>query len=76
MNANSVFLFDKQNGELVTAHKRNTRYMRILSILCYSPMVVAIFIAASRVHDNMHFPADVVGGALLGGSVAALTHQT
>ena len=26
----------------------------------------------SRVHDNRHHPADVVGGALLGGSVASL----
>ena len=33
-------------------------------------MALALFIAASRVHDNMHFPADVVGGAVLGTAIA------
>lgn len=34
------------------------------------PMGLATFIAASRVVDNKHFPADVVGGAVLGLMVA------
>jgi len=76
MSASRILLLNKENGELMMACKQNSRYMRMLSILCYSPVMLAIFIAASRVHDNMHFPADVVGGSLLGGSVALLVHQT
>jgi len=37
-------------------------------------MAVAVFIAASRVVDNKHWPADVVAGALLGSSVANFVH--
>ncbi|CAJ1910978.1 unnamed protein product [Cylindrotheca closterium] len=76
MSASRMLLLNKESGELMMAYKQNSRYMRIMSIMCYFPVVIAIFIAASRVHDNMHFPADVVGGSLLGGSVAALVHQT
>jgi len=47
-------------------------WVRLGSVLCYAPMLVALFIVASRVHDNFHHPADVVGGALLGGSIAKL----
>jgi|EP00979_Chaetoceros_neogracilis_P000202 membrane-associated phospholipid phosphatase len=39
---------------------------RFLSALSGCPMFFAVFIAASRVHDDMHHPADVVGGALIG----------
>ena len=31
--------------------------------------------ALSRVHDNKHHPADVVGGTLLGGIVASLIYS-
>jgi membrane-associated phospholipid phosphatase len=34
------------------------------------PMGLALFIAASRVVDNKHFPADVVGGSLLGAAIS------
>jgi hypothetical protein len=55
-------------------YKRRDRQAlyRLLSLVCYSPMLFAFFVAASRVVDNKHFPADVVGGAVLGGSVASL----
>ncbi|VEU34156.1 unnamed protein product [Pseudo-nitzschia multistriata] len=45
---------------------------RLLSLLCYSPMLIAAFIAASRVVDNRHFPADVIGGSVIGASTASL----
>ena len=45
---------------------------RLVSLFCYTPMLFAVFIAASRVVDNRHFPADVVGGAVLGASIASL----
>lgn len=76
MSAARVLILDKQSGEIVRTYRQNSRFTRIMSILCYSPIVIAIFIATSRVHDNVHFPADIVGGALLGGSVAHLVHQT
>jgi membrane-associated phospholipid phosphatase len=47
---------------------------RMVSLLCHLPVALALFIAASRVVDNKHFPADVVGGAVLGGSIATLIH--
>ena len=47
---------------------------RFISIFSLAPMALAIFIAASRVVDNKHWPADVVGGALLGASVATFVH--
>lgn len=46
-----------------------TRY-RFSSILALLPLVLATFISASRVVDNKHFPADVVGGAVLGASIS------
>ena len=39
---------------------------------CMAPACVALWVSASRVYDNDHHPADVVGGALLGGALAAL----
>jgi len=51
---------------------RQSQY-RLTSFVCYAPVLIAFFVAASRVTDNRHFPADVVGGAVLGGSVAMLT---
>jgi membrane-associated phospholipid phosphatase len=47
---------------------------RCLSVLSLAPLALALFIAASRVVDNRHFPADVVGGAVLGGSIAVFVH--
>ena len=46
--------------------------LRLVSLLCYTPMLGALYIAASRLVDNKHFPADVVGGATLGSSVTML----
>ena len=48
-----------------------TPWIRIISVLCYTPVLLGIFIALSRVHDNHHHPADIVGGTLLGGTVAS-----
>ena len=43
---------------------------RFISLVGLLPMALALFIGASRVHDNKHFPADVVGGSILGASIA------
>ena len=47
---------------------------RVISIGSLAPMALATFIAASRVVDNKHWPADVVAGALLGASVSYFVH--
>ena len=52
-----------------TPQQPPTRY-RFVSIVALLPLALATFIASSRVVDNKHFPADVVGGAVLGASVS------
>mmetsp|Transcript_16244 Transcript_16244/g.23898 ORF Transcript_16244/g.23898 Transcript_16244/m.23898 type:complete len:332 (+) Transcript_16244:108-1103(+) len=47
---------------------------RLTSILSTLPIFLGIFIAASRVHDNMHHPADVVGGSVIGIGCAIFAH--
>ncbi|KAL7568540.1 hypothetical protein ACA910_002653 [Epithemia clementina (nom. ined.)] len=47
---------------------------RIISLLSLLPMGLALFIATSRIVDNLHFPADVVGGAVVGASIASFIH--
>jgi membrane-associated phospholipid phosphatase len=74
-------LRQRQAMEAVTATTTTTvrgrndplRY-RLISVLSLAPMGVAVFIASSRVVDNRHFPADVVGGAVLGASIAIFVH--
>jgi membrane-associated phospholipid phosphatase len=45
---------------------------KVLYLLSCTPMLLAFFVAASRVHDFYHHPADIVAGALIG-SVCGLT---
>jgi len=45
-----------------------------LTMLCLLPTLFGIWVAASRVHDNAHHPADVVGGSLIGGACALFWH--
>ncbi len=58
-----------------TTRPKPRRFVRIVEILCYTPTAIALWIAASRVHDDHHHPADVVGGCLLGGSVGTLVYN-
>mmetsp|Transcript_20998 Transcript_20998/g.44062 ORF Transcript_20998/g.44062 Transcript_20998/m.44062 type:complete len:363 (-) Transcript_20998:45-1133(-) len=60
-------------SQIVERRDRQAK-VRLVSMLCFSPMVFAIFVAATRVVDNKHFPADVIGGAVLGGSIAFLSY--
>jgi diacylglycerol diphosphate phosphatase/phosphatidate phosphatase len=70
-----LWMHDRSSGQIVMGHKKPVRFARVVSILCYFPMVFAGFIAASRVVDNKHFPADVVGGSVLGVAIASLVHS-
>jgi diacylglycerol diphosphate phosphatase/phosphatidate phosphatase len=70
-----IWMHDHSSGQIVMGHQKPPRLARIISIFCYSPIVLAGFIAASRVVDNKHFPADVVGGSVLGCAIASLVHS-
>jgi membrane-associated phospholipid phosphatase len=39
------------------------------------PLFLSTFVAASRVHDNWHHPADVVAGALIGATTASIAYH-
>ena len=56
------------------AYRKDPGLRRLGSILALLPMLVSIWAACTRLVDNMHFPADVVGGAILGASVAVYCH--
>jgi membrane-associated phospholipid phosphatase len=59
-------VYDNSDGKLPLC--------RLVSVLALAPLMVALWIAASRVRDNKHFPADVLGGAMLGATVASYSH--
>jgi len=48
---------------------------RFNAVLCLVPMSIAFLVAASRVVDNYHHPADVVGGSVIGVSCALTIHR-
>jgi membrane-associated phospholipid phosphatase len=69
-----VWKHDASTGQIVLSHTSYPGLRRVISILCYAPVLLAGFIASSRVVDNKHFPVDVVGGSILGSTVAVLVH--
>jgi hypothetical protein len=56
------------------SRKKSMIWIRILSVFCLSPMLLAYIVAGSRVVNNYHHPADVVGGAVLGTGIAIFIH--
>jgi len=48
---------------------------RLISLVAMLPMAIATYVSADRVRTNHHFPADIIGGALLGSSIAAFIHS-
>ena len=54
--------------------KRITLLTRLLYLLSFAPLLLAFFIAASRVHDFWHHPADVVAGSLIGVACSLCVH--
>ena len=47
-----------------------TRYLAIIS-----PILMALWCAASRVHDYWHHPADVLAGSAIGLACSAITFE-
>jgi len=56
------------------AYRQPPGWRKVGSIVALFPMLVSIWVACSRVVDNVHHPADIVGGAVLGAAVAAYCH--
>lgn len=48
---------------------------RLLTPLALMPTALAMFVAASRVRDNWHFPSDVIAGIVLGGACSVVVYQ-
>lgn len=61
-----VFGVGGVNEKLLRPNSISPVARRVSSVLCLLPMLVCIFVAGTRVHDNYHHPVDVVGGALIG----------
>lgn len=70
----SAVLQQSPDGTVLMEYRKPEKIKKAFSILCLAPMAVACFVAASRVHDNMHFPADVLAGSMLGAVIAWFTH--
>jgi membrane-associated phospholipid phosphatase len=47
---------------------------KLYYLAAFIPILLACFIATSRIHDFWHHPADVVGGAMIGIGCAIFTH--
>ena len=60
--------------QLVYEQDASLPLARFMSIIALVPLFVALWIAASRVRDNKHFPADVLAGALIGSTLARYSH--
>lgn len=64
------------DGRFIVQYKNGMPHKaRLVSVLSLAPIALAAFVAASRVVDNKHFPADVVGGAVLGTVLSVFAHS-
>lgn len=70
----TVTAVQQQDNAVMLQYTKPKSSQKAMSVLCLAPMAIACFVAASRLHDNMHFPADVVGGAVLGTALAWFTN--
>lgn len=73
--ASSTVDQQSQQRRMVLHYKKPPFLHRCYSILCVAPIGLAVFIAASRVVDNKHFPADVIAGSLIGWTIANFFHR-
>lgn len=62
------------DADRLRSFQRTVAFARVASIFCKAPLLLAGYIAASRIVDNKHFPADVVGGSVIGISISWWIH--
>lgn len=77
---NSNHNIDSSNviREEKTIHKWGIKRLRKKIVFLFAiggPLFLSAFVAASRVHDNWHHPADVVAGALIGATTASIAYH-
>lgn len=68
---------ESTNNEVVIQYRliQPTPVRRLMSLISFLPMILAFFIAGSRIHDNHHHPADVVGGSVIGTGISIYFHS-
>lgn len=71
----SAVVRESPDGTILMEYRKPARIKKLFSVLSLAPMALAAFVAASRVADNKHHPADVIGGAVLGTSMAWFVHS-
>ena len=49
-------------------------FRRFLQLCAMSPYIAAIWVSASRIHDNWHHPSDVLAGSVIGYASACLSY--
>ena len=68
----TLYLLRKLEGWRKASSAKSPWMPQALQCATVIPGVVASWVAASRVHDNWHHPADIITGATLGAAIAAL----
>jgi diacylglycerol diphosphate phosphatase/phosphatidate phosphatase len=74
MTTLTLYLIGKVGIQRHVHSKRITLCTRVWYLLSFLPMLLAFFVAASRVHDFWHHPADVVAGSAIGIGCALSIH--
>lgn len=74
MSVLALYFVGKVGIQRRVQYKRPTLRQRVTYLLSFVPMLVAFFVAASRVHDFWHHPADIVTGAAIGSGCTLSVH--
>lgn len=74
MTTLSLYFLGKVGIQRNVCSKPVSLTSRMFYLASFLPMMFAFFIAASRVHDFWHHPADIVAGAMIGTGCALFTH--
>lgn len=74
MTTLTLYLIGKVGIQRHVHSKRITLCTRVWYLLSFLPLLLAFFVAASRVHDFWHHPADVVAGSAIGIGCALSVH--
>lgn len=69
-----LYQINNNSNTASSSKVRDPLIYRGISVLSLLPMGVACFIAASRVVDNKHFPADITAGSIIGTTIAYYIH--
>ena len=74
MTALSLYFLGKVGIQRTVHLKRITLAKRLLYLASFLPILLAVYISTSRVHDFWHHPADIVAGSMIGIGCAFFAH--